>query len=335
MNTLSMLIPVVVTGLLLALLPRFYRPNYVFGNTVPDGFRHGQEARSARRAFERDVLLWTLLAAVLLLAWPRELAVRATVVPVVQVGGVLWSWLRQRRRLRPYAITRSPVREAQLTAVTERMYAGWLAWILPFALIALAANYIQQHVQVLPDRIPTHYGLSGPDAWGPRNWRTLYSPLIIGALVMSSLITIGFAMSYGARRGGTPEQDAFRRANLRLLMGMHWSIAFLFAVLATAPVREVVGPLIPWWVPFGVFTAVLIIFGWQVFKANQVSPGPDPTPDECWHAGDFYYNPADPALIVEKRFGIGHTLNLAHKVTWLLLGQVVLIVVSAIFLTNS
>jgi uncharacterized membrane protein len=334
MNILTTLLAVVVVGILLALLPRYYRQNYLFGNTVPPEFRNSDEGRSARRAYERGVLLWSVLAAALLLAWPRRPAIRA-IVPVVQVGGALWSWLRQQRRLRRYAIAPPPVREAQMTAVTERMYGGWFAWVLPFALIALAANYLHQYAHVLPDRIPTHYGLSGPDAWGPRNWRTIYSPVIIGTLVMCSLFTIGVAVSYGARRGRTPEQDAFRYANLRLLLAVEWSIASLFCVLGTAPVREVAGTVIPLWLPVGILLAVIIIFGWQVFRANQVSPGPDPTPDECWHAGDFYYNPADPAFVVEKRFGIGYTVNLAHKLTWLLAGQVVLIITSAIFLARG
>ena len=334
MNTLTLLIPIFLTGLLLALLPRYYRPNFLFGNTVAPEFRDRAEARSARRAFERDVLVWTVLAAALLFAWPNEMAIHAS-APIVQTGGALWSWLRQRRRLRPYAVGLPVVREAQLAASPEYMYGGWAAWIVPFVLLALAANYLYQYAYLLPDRIPTHYGLNGPDRWGPRNWRTLYLPLVIGALAMSTVVTIAAGLSYGARRGSTREQDAFRRANLRLLLAMHWSLAFLFGVLGTAPVRTVAGPAIPGWVPMGMLFASLGIFGWQVFKANRSGPGPDPTPDECWHAGDFYYNPADPAFVVEKRFGIGYTVNLAHRVTWLLLGQTVLIVVSAILLARG
>jgi uncharacterized membrane protein len=335
MNTLIPLIPVLVTGVLFALLPHYYRPNYAFGITVSPEFRNTDQARSARRSFQRDVFLWTILAVGLLLAWPHELLVRTTAAPLVQLVGVFWSWFRQRRRIRPYAVAPETVREAELTAVSESMYGRWLIWLLPFTLIALAVIYTQQYAHLLPDRIPIHYGLKGPDAWAPRSWRTVYLPLIVGALTMCILVTIGIAMSYGARRGRTPEQDTFRRANLRLLLGMHWATAFMFAVFGTAPVRDVVGPSIPFWAPVGVLLGVLIVFGWQTFKANQVSPGPDPTPDECWHAGDFYYNPADPAFIVEKRFGIGYTFNLAHKLTWLVLGQIVLIVASAILLTRG
>jgi uncharacterized membrane protein len=35
--------------------------------------------------------------------------------------------------------------------------------------------------------------------------------------------------------------------------------------------------------------------------------------------GAFYYNPNDPALMVEKRVGYGWTFNFAHKLSWIIL----------------
>jgi uncharacterized membrane protein len=34
--------------------------------------------------------------------------------------------------------------------------------------------------------------------------------------------------------------------------------------------------------------------------------------DRYWHGGFFYSNPDDPALFVEKRYGLGWTLNFGH-----------------------
>lgn len=39
--------------------------------------------------------------------------------------------------------------------------------------------------------------------------------------------------------------------------------------------------------------------------------------DSFWKAGVFYFNRNDPALFVEKRFGIGWTINAARPVAWL------------------
>lgn len=44
--------------------------------------------------------------------------------------------------------------------------------------------------------------------------------------------------------------------------------------------------------------------------------------DRYWKMGWLYFNPDDPALFVEKRFGIGWTSNFARPATYLLLGGV-------------
>jgi uncharacterized membrane protein len=41
--------------------------------------------------------------------------------------------------------------------------------------------------------------------------------------------------------------------------------------------------------------------------------------DRYWRWGLIYFNRADPAFLVEKRFGIGYTLNFAHPFAWALL----------------
>jgi uncharacterized membrane protein len=37
----------------------------------------------------------------------------------------------------------------------------------------------------------------------------------------------------------------------------------------------------------------------------------------------FYFNPADPAIFVEQRFGIGYTVNFANRATWVFFGVIV------------
>lgn len=54
--------------------------------------------------------------------------------------------------------------------------------------------------------------------------------------------------------------------------------------------------------------------------------------DEHWVAGVFYYNPQDPALWVEKRFGIGWTLNFARPASWFMLGGILLLVLAGVAL---
>ena len=52
--------------------------------------------------------------------------------------------------------------------------------------------------------------------------------------------------------------------------------------------------------------------------------------DSHWVAGIFYYNPQDPALWVEKHFGIGWTLNFARPARWFMLGGILLVVLAGV-----
>jgi uncharacterized membrane protein len=71
-------------------------------------------------------------------------------------------------------------------------------------------------------------------------------------------------------------------------------------------------------------------------KANTL-PDSQPTSevfrddDRYWYGGFFYSNPDDPALFVEKRYGIGWTLNFGHpQAKLVLIGTAVIVLVLTI-----
>ncbi|WP_410770830.1 DUF1648 domain-containing protein [Fontibacillus sp. BL9] len=62
---------------------------------------------------------------------------------------------------------------------------------------------------------------------------------------------------------------------------------------------------------------------------SKVQPVND---DDFWKLGSIYFNPQDPSIFVEKRSGIGWTMNFAHPAGWIVLGGVLIaIAISLIF----
>jgi len=57
-------------------------------------------------------------------------------------------------------------------------------------------------------------------------------------------------------------------------------------------------------------------------------------PEDCWKWGLVYYNPADPALLVEKRGGPGFTLNFGNRLSWLLGAGVLAVIVLPLMLAR-
>ena len=56
--------------------------------------------------------------------------------------------------------------------------------------------------------------------------------------------------------------------------------------------------------------------------------------DQFWKAGIFYWNSNDPAIFVEKRFGVGWTMNFARPLSWfIIIGIIAIVVIPSILLS--
>ena len=59
-----------------------------------------------------------------------------------------------------------------------------------------------------------------------------------------------------------------------------------------------------------------------------------PGEDSKWKAGGLYWNSDDASIFVEKRAGIGYTLNMAHPVSWLIIILILAIAIIPILIIN-
>jgi len=51
---------------------------------------------------------------------------------------------------------------------------------------------------------------------------------------------------------------------------------------------------------------------------------------ELWKWGIFYYNPQDANIMVEKRNGLGWTFNFGHKVSFVVMGVIMLAIIGGV-----
>jgi uncharacterized membrane protein len=54
-------------------------------------------------------------------------------------------------------------------------------------------------------------------------------------------------------------------------------------------------------------------------QSDSTRPVGDRTEDRFWKLAVFYFNRNDPSIMVERRFGIGYTVNFAHPVAWVII----------------
>jgi uncharacterized membrane protein len=217
----------------------------------------------------------------------------------------------------------------------------------PFAVLAAAALYLRSRWGEVPERFPVHWGFDGrPNGWATRSLAGVYGPLILAAVIAATMVLLAWLRQRQARTAGYVHAPA--AAELRFRRAMQWALLateyllVLVAVwtsllpLAAAASGAAAGPpnIAPVVAAILIFVvAVTIMLARLGREARRAAaregvahhgPGAAPlgrrAPESCWKAGMFYVNPDDPSIFVEKRFGIGYTLNFARPVSWLILG---------------
>jgi len=113
-----------------------------------------------------------------------------------------------------------------------------------------------------------------------------------------------------------------RRVILGTMVAVECMMGMLFAGIAINSIAQ-----FPIWViilvPLAVMGFIVIM---SVNRISETDEAAEPAPEEFWHAQIFYYNPGDPALLVEKRTGMGYTLNFGNVWSWLLMAALVAII---------
>jgi uncharacterized membrane protein len=321
------------------LTPKLWRPDLPFGMSV-----HDQEGREmgarALRYWNRTILSLSACAgagAVLLdLFFPHWWA-RLTGVAMYFVLAAL-IYMNARKMLRPF----SPPSAKAGAILLERRYRDYLSpwWeALPLALFALGTVLAWSVLFKASEAGLKFHANSLTDLWVPERVSTLGSLIfcLLAFYPLACVTNVLMAYSKQSFGSGDPEvslaaDQAFRRMSIRLgyaarvwIMAQFPCVMFCIglrnhgAINSLGPVRSVILA--------GFAALVLISFilslsygqgGWRwAVRKGLVSAKEAPSAldgdgmaDRCWKLGYLYFNPNDPSILVQRRFGAGWTLNL-------------------------
>jgi uncharacterized membrane protein len=330
-------ITLIVVGVIFSLLPRVTRPDLFFSVTVSRTFRHTETASRIVRRFQLAVLVATIAAVTLILS---EGFLRSPVPPLLvlpgQILAVTAAFVLARRAVLPFAAPPEPTREAELQKWPRVIPGGILAAVGPLILASASVAAIIVWPEGLPVRLPVHFGLWGPDRWLEASAAGLarYYLLIGSVLVLLFFTMLGLSRAVG-RAAATGETGAaeirFRRVTIWMLLVISYFLAIQPWIALFVPDSSIGAPLLT---ALGLVMTVAIIvcivflirMGQGGHRAvveatngGEAAPQGDHRPDSTWKLGLFYFNPEDPAIFVEKRFGIGYTLNFGNRWTWVAL----------------
>lgn len=196
-----------------------------------------------------------------------------------------------------------------------------------WALGALVA-YTWHHFEDLPERMPVHWGLRGPDRWTERTPGFVFGMLLAMTFLATAMGLLAL-LTYGSERQGLAGRaDEWTR---KLLVFLEYSFAGLAGAMLFGerwPVRTAY-LMLAWGILIMGLTLAVVATAISARSRNQEGRVASSSfmdacacraIDDGWKwAGAIYYNPQDPAILVPKRRGLGWTLNFARWQSWLVM----------------
>lgn len=368
MNTNSLNWPLLAAALLpwsaivaaAIITPRLTRPDLFFAVTVKPSFRASSEGAHILRLYNWLVLALALpaLAPLVCLRFFRLSPLLGLLGPaLLELAGCFAAFLVARGQTLPHHVEPSTGREALLSPRKVSLPGGWLAQAGPFLLLMAAAICLGVNWSEIPQRIVIHWGSGGePNGWAVKSPASVFGGPAFGALICLLLAGSAYAIVRGRRRIHSAGRAALGEARFigaisLLLLGIEYWLALLMGWFSLTALRHNPASPLPalWPILIGdtlLITAVFVIAcrmgqgGWrfQTDAGNEnsstdVPPLGDRTPDECWKLGVFYFNRNDSAIFVEKRFGVGWTLNFGNWRSWLVTAAILSFILAGLLLS--
>ncbi len=351
-------------GLMQIFIPYMLKRTIIFGVTIPASFIHHHVVKQTKKIYSIAMFIIWLILLISYSIWALHINYNENLQVVVGIGTILFFILisllfyayfhyklQKEKRQEQWGadLTEVKIASTSLSGQDGMLPLSYFISLVFVSLILIIYTYYQY--PILPEQIPTHWGPNGkPDAFTEKNRFSIISlPLVM--LVMQAMFV---AISEGTKRSGIKisafnmQRSAFNQIKKRkytswfmFLTAFLITILFSFLQLTTIH-HDIIGQNIML-AMFITFIAVIfvgsIIFTFKVsrlekegYSSNLKEGIMDIDDDRYWKGGLMYFNKEDPSLFVEKRFGIGWTINFARPMSYVILfGPLLLILLIAYF----
>ena len=359
---LSYLIAFIPITVIYAAMPYLARRGNFFGISAPEAFYNDPAAKKMRTAYSVSVTLIGLIfiAAVYFTRDLMDIKTQSSVVTaalfaMLLIMGLIYLGMHRKAKAIKAELKWQEAAEPSLVTDTS-FYSGRLAfsrlWFLAYAVVIIVTLAIGVYLYTsFPAEIPIHTGMDGTVTYEATSLKHIFF-----APALQIFVAAAFGLGYYSIKKARPELSA--RAVTRtvaqnrkhryvwsgylVLSGLLMMLLFLFVQL------EMVGVLKSVTMPASFALVGLMVLGAIVLSlamgqsGSRVKSGAeeadgktlDRDDDRYWKMGMFYFNRDDPSLWVEKRFGIGFTLNFGRPLGWIVLGVIAIVVIGSIIING-
>ncbi|SDN47053.1 DUF1648 domain-containing protein [Bacillus sp. OK048] len=345
---LFLIISIILVGIQTA-VPFLVKRTVIFGVTVPEKHIKNEKLTAFKKKYALSVglLSFIVLAGYLLWALFNNPAEEQTVLigTLIQFGIILFSLALyfffhgktlQLKRESNWMENLTQVTITDLSVRAKDEMLPWYVYLIPLIITVGVIGYTVYQYDLLPEQIPTHWGINGEaDAFTEK---TPMSAIML-PLTLLVLLLMYIGIQVGTKKSGiklsATSTNASRLRQLTLRKYTSWFmflVSFLLTIMFSffqltmihpnlfAGTILVATPLIF----LVVVLAGTIAFAVKVGRSDKVSIAgtkekiTDFDEDSHWVGGLIYFNKNDPSIFVEKRFGVGWTLNFGNPIGYVI-----------------
>lgn len=353
-------IPIII---IYAMMPFLTRRDNLFGVSAPTAFYKDPIAKKMRAMYSLAVLfVGAIFMLVIVFTYDLPDAQSQPIVLTVELFAMLFImgaiYLAMRKKAKAikqklkWQETAEPALVTDTTFYSKKLAVSRL-WFLAYAIIIIATIALGFYFYAsLPDQVPMNTAADGAVSYMDKSMKLIFFMPIIQLIVAGS-----FALGYYSIKKARPELSASavkRSAQQNIKHRYAWSSFLVFNGLAMVLLflfvqLEIFGvvkgiTMIASFVLVGIMlvgaVALAVIFGQSGSRIKGEESGEkqdkvlNRDDDKYWKMGMFYVNRDDPSLFVEKRFGIGFTLNFGRPLGWIVLGVIAIVVIGSIIISK-
>ncbi len=335
---------VMVLGLSL-IVPVYRKWDAYFGVRVNKEFYASPEGRSFYYKYVVWVMAVNLLAAVLLFLYGPSGEALIAAMPAVPMIALAIGWITGFQKLKPHEFLDDIKDKPRAALLGSRRYGRlWNKWVelAYLGIVALTTIVLIKNYALIPGEVPMQWDISTgqPAYYAAKGFGSVFLMPLLGLGLWVMFLTI--VALIGKVKLTLPAEDTEAFYDLKRRQARNWIrvldivklavvIILAFSAMATAFPGQFAEYLLPGIaLPMVVMTVgmiVILVLNYRIQRELRQLAGASMlgmiSEAKYWYLGLFYVNSSDPSLFVEKKSGMGYTVNLGQAMSWAIIGLII------------
>lgn len=345
----------------IAFIPYMTRRTESFGVTIPEVLYHRIDFKQMRRTYSiitlAILILFTGTLTILLFHLTETMlyfVYTITIFLYLLISFLVY--LHFHRKMKQIKMTENWKLEKQPKLVVDtkfrdkKLTISYYWYVIPFVICIFTGAITWFLYERIPNQIPIHNDLAGNITYSDKTIGTVSILPFTQLFLFAIFLFVHYIINVSKQQTGAENPKVSVQQNL--LFRRRWSIFMLISGTMTIllflfiQLTFIYPTLIPYEdiIIFSTIGFILIgtiilsiVTGQGGSRINLEKPMNedvmDRDDDQHWKLGQFYFNKDDPALFIEKRFGIGWTNNWARPMSWVLISCILLLAFTPLLLT--